>query len=202
MANKITYYLVNEEIEYIYYENTTESYPLHTHADHMTYGCVLFGQILILQEKESHIYRAGEYFCIPPDVPHAIETVDKTPYSMLVACVGAEKTEGKDRSLLRLKQRITERPEAFFKIEDMAKSIGFSPYHMIRKFKENCGLTPHQFQIQCRVRKAQKLLAEKKSVAEAAYAAGFYDQSHFDRCFQKIVRLTPDEYKKVVKSLF
>lgn len=201
MTNKITYYRINNEIEYVYYENATESYPLHTHARHMTLGCVLFGKILIVQEKEARIYSAGEYFCIPPDSPHAIETVDNGPYSMLVVCIGAEKTGEKSNDLLSLKQKIAENPESLFKIEDMAQSIGISPYHMIREFKKNCGLTPHQFQIQCRVRKAQKLLAEKTSVVEAAYAAGFYDQSHFDRCFHKIVRLTPNEYKKVVKYL-
>lgn len=199
MINNVTYYRSVDETEYIYYENTTESYPLHTHARHRTYGYVLAGEILLLQGEKANIYRAGERFYIPPDAPHAIETVDNRPYSMLAACIKAEETEGEANPLLRLKQEIEASPEDIFSIEDMAQSIGISPYHMIREFKKNCGLTPHQFQIQCRVRKAQNLLAEKKSVIEAAYATGFYDQSHFDRCFHKIVRLTPEEYKRVVK---
>ena len=52
-----------------------------------------------------------------------------------------------------------------------------------------------QFQIQCKVRKAQKLLEEEKSVCEVTYDAGFCDQSHLDRCFQKVVGLTPKEYR-------
>lgn len=105
-------------------------------------------------------------------------------------------TEMAAAGVKRLQQLILESPENDFSIEDMARHIGFSPYHMIRQFKAVCGLTPHQFQIQCRVRKAQKLLEQGESVIEAAYAAGFCDQSHFDRCFQKIVRLTPREYKR------
>lgn len=101
----------------------------------------------------------------------------------------------------RLKQLILDAPEKVLRIEDMAQNIGMSPYHMIRKFKTACGLTPHQFQIQCRIRKAQKLLEKEKSVTEVAYATGFCDQSHFDRCFHKIVRLTPSEYKQSVKHL-
>lgn len=96
----------------------------------------------------------------------------------------------------RLKQLILQSPENAFSIQDMAHHIGISPYHMIRQFKAVCGLTPHRFQIQCRVRKAQRLLEQGESVIEAAYATGFCDQSHFDRCFQKIVRLTPREYKR------
>ena len=94
---------------------------------------------------------------------------------------------------------ILDAPENTFLIKDMAQNIGVSPYHMIRKFKVAHGLTPHQFQIQCRIRKAQKLLEEDKSVTEVAYATGFCDQSHFDRCFYRIVRLTPSEYKQSVK---
>ena len=82
----------------------------------------------------------------------------------------------------------------------MAKDTNISPFHLIRKFKKMYGLTPHQFQIQCKVRKAQKLLEEEKSVCEVTYDAGFCDQSHLDRCFQKIVGLTPKEYKDAAKS--
>ncbi len=70
-----------------------------------------------------------------------------------------------------------------------------SPYHMIRQFKVAYGLTPHQFRIQCRVRQAQKLLEEGKSVTEVAYVTGFCVHSYFEWCFYKIVRLTPSVYK-------
>ena len=94
----------------------------------------------------------------------------------------------------------TDEPEKVFTVEQMAARICVSPYHMIRQFRAVCGLTPHQFQIQCRVRKAQRLLGEGRSVTETAYAAGFCDQSHFDRCFGKIVRLTPKEYQKCLRK--
>ena len=71
---------------------------------------------------------------------------------------------------------------------------------MIRKFKKAFGLTPHQFQIQCKVRKAQKLLETTKSIPEVAYEAGFCDQSHLDRCFQKIVGMTPRQYQDALAN--
>ena len=81
----------------------------------------------------------------------------------------------------------------------MSRDANLSPFHLIRKFKKMYGLTPHQFQIQRKVRRAQKLLEEDKSVCEAAYDAGFCDQSHLDRCFQKIVGLTPKEYQNAAR---
>ncbi len=178
---------------------------MHTHTSHITLGYVTAGEICVNCAGKVHFYHAGEFFSIMPDVSHAIETVNGKAYSMISICIPVDKMEdkpiGSSGYLERLKAIIMNTPENIFFIEDMARNIGVSPYHMIRRFKNVCGLTPHQFQIQCRVRKAQRLLEEGKSVTEAAYATGFCDQSHFDRCFRKIVRLTPSEYKRAVKKL-
>lgn len=200
MQTHILYSQKNEHIECIYYKDATMSYPSHTHTGHITFGFLQKGNLCVICDGKKRQYQAGAHFCIPPDTSHAIEAVGDTPYSMVCVCVAADKIfDGDSRNVVdvrRLKRLILESPENAFSIEDMARHIGFSPYHMIRRFKAVCGLTPHQFQIQCRVRKAQRLLEQGESVTEAAYAAGFCDQSHFDRCFQKIVRLTPKEYKR------
>lgn len=203
MRNNITYYKKDNHMEYIYYQNSTQFYPVHTHANHVTLGCILDGKIRITCDGGECMYHTDEYYCIMPDTPHSVEPVNGTTYSMISVCISANKvmdeSEHEIAHLKKLKKIILDAPENMFTIVDMAQKIGISPYHMIRRFKAVCGLTPHQFQMQCRVRKAQKLLEEGESVTETAYATGFCDQSHFDRCFQKIVRLTPSEYKKSVK---
>lgn len=203
MRNNIIYYWKDNHFEYVYYRNSTQSYPTHTHANHITLGYILDGEVRIICDAEESLYHIGECYCIMPDTPHAVEAVKDVAYSMISVCISADEMLGESENeitcLKRLKQIILDAPENVFLIEDMAQSIGVSPYHMIRQFKTACGLTPHQFQIQCRVRKAQKLLEEGKSVTEVAYATGFCDQSHFDRCFHKIVKLTPSAYKQSVK---
>lgn len=203
MQGSITYYRKNKDIECIYYQNSTQSYPVHTHSNHITLGYLMDGEVRVMYNGREFIYYAGEDFCVMPDVPHAVEPVDGMVYSMISICVPMKKMLDEqmenNSSFKYLKKIISEMPEHTFLIEDMAHKIGVSPYHMIRRFKQVCGLTPHQFQIQCRIRKSQKLLEEGMSVTEAAYAAGFCDQSHFDRCFRKVVRLTPSEYKLAVK---
>lgn len=95
-----------------------------------------------------------------------------------------------------IKNKLIEVPEAVFSIQDMSNEICVSSFHMIRQFKKEIGLTPHQFQIQCRIRKAQKMLLSDKTIAEVALDTGFCDQSHFVRCFKKIVGMTPASYQK------
>lgn len=207
MINHISYQKKNDDIECVHYKNWTKAYPPHTHAEHLTLGIVEEGKVCIVMEGVSKIYKAGDEFKILPDVLHEIKPVDGKGYSMLVTCLRVT-MQGQsdvdkdvvDGPLVELKDSILDQPENLYLIEEMAKDTNISPFHLIRKFKKMYGLTPHQFQIQCKVRKAQKLLEEEKSVCEVTYDAGFCDQSHLDRCFQKIVGLTPKEYKEASTS--
>ena len=100
-----------------------------------------------------------------------------------------------------LKQLIEQYPEYSFTADEMSNHTFVSKYHLIRSFKQEVGLTPHQFQIQNRVRKAQRLLNQPISITEVALTAGFFDQSHLIRCFEKIVGLTPSCYKSACQLI-
>lgn len=101
----------------------------------------------------------------------------------------------------RAREQIQRRPEDRLRVDELARALYVSEYHFIRSFKRTVGLTPHQFQIQNRVRKAQRMLNASASAAEAALAAGFCDQSHFIRQFQKYVGLTPGAYQNAFRRL-
>ena len=99
-----------------------------------------------------------------------------------------------DTGIKNLADRITSHPEQELLIEALAADIFVSKYYLIRKFKSSIGMTPHQFCIQNRIRKSQGLLDEEKTVSRIAVEMGFYDQSHFDKAFQRIVGISPSEY--------
>ena len=168
------------------------------------------GRVCMVLNGEAKIYGAGERFQIPPNTLHEIKTVGDECYSMAVLCTALEADEIVAEDCARdyesivarldeLQKSILENPENIYLIEQMAHDACISPFHMIREFKKAFGLTPHQFQMQCKVRKAQKLL-EERPAAEVTFDAGFYDQSHMDRCFKKVVGLSPKEYKRAVKT--
>lgn len=99
-----------------------------------------------------------------------------------------------DPGIKILVDRIIGHPEYELSVETLAADIFVSKYYLIRKFKRNVGMTPHQFRIQNRIRKAQRLFDTEKTVSGVAAEMGFYDQSHFDKAFQKIVGISPSEY--------
>ena len=106
-----------------------------------------------------------------------------------------------DRELEKVKKYLEIFPENILTIDEMADIAFSSKFNFIRKFKKSIGLTPHQFQIQNRIRKAQKLLEKLSITTEVALNTGFYDQSHFIRNFKKIVKMTPLEYRSSIKRI-
>lgn len=94
-----------------------------------------------------------------------------------------------------LKRQLELYPESKLSIEEMAQKAFISKYHFIRSFKAEVGLTPHQFQLQNRIRKAQRLIHKAETITEVALTTGFCDQSHFIKQFEKQVGLPPLTYK-------
>ena len=94
-----------------------------------------------------------------------------------------------------LKRKLELYPECKLSVEEMAQNAFLSKYHFIRSFKAEVGLTPHQFQIQNRIRKAQRLIHKADTITEVALTTGFCDQSHFIKQFEKYVGLPPLTYK-------
>jgi AraC-like DNA-binding protein len=101
--------------------------------------------------------------------------------------------------VVRLRHLLERQPDATFAMRQWAKAAGVSQDQLIRRFKREVGLTPHQFLLQNRIRKAQRLIERGMPIADVAQAAGFYDQSHFDKRFRYLVGLAPREYRQAVR---
>lgn len=89
-------------------------------------------------------------------------------------------------------------PEEEITLDQLAKITKFDKYYYLRMFNRQVGLTPHRFQMQNRIRKAQRLLENNISITEVALLTGFYDQSHFIRKFKRVVGINPRTYRNSI----
>ena len=78
-----------------------------------------------------------------------------------------------------------------FPLSELSDVVALSPWHFTRIFRQQVGLTPFEYLRNVRVEKAKRLLANKHSLMDTSYLAGFYDQSHFNRHFKTITGFTP-----------
>jgi AraC family transcriptional regulator len=82
-------------------------------------------------------------------------------------------------------------------LEQMAREAGCSPFHFLRVFGAVLDVTPHQYLVRCRVRKAAALLVEQleRAVTEIALDVGFADLSNFVRSFRRATGLAPRAWR-------
>lgn len=79
-------------------------------------------------------------------------------------------------------------------LEQMGTAAGLTPFQLIVAFKRTLGLTPHAYLTQLRLRSALRHLQSGQSVADAALASGFYDQSALNKHFKRTFGMTPLQY--------
>jgi AraC family transcriptional regulator len=82
-------------------------------------------------------------------------------------------------------------------ISDLATLAGLSHYHFIRAFRDTVGLTPYQYVLSERIRRARTLLPRSDlTLGDVAFAVGFSDTSQLNRVFRKFAGVTPTEFRR------
>ncbi len=93
--------------------------------------------------------------------------------------------------------RIIDRhPDAPLTIEALARDAALSPFHFLRSFQKQTGLTPHQYILRTRLREAAIRLTARSKVLDIAYDCGFGDVSNFNRTFRREFGVSPREYRR------
>jgi AraC family transcriptional regulator len=81
-------------------------------------------------------------------------------------------------------------------VDDLARISNLSAAKFGRSFQEATGMSLQRWQMDARIRSAQRLMVDDptESLAAIASLVGFSDASHFSRAFQEIVGATPSAW--------
>jgi AraC family transcriptional regulator len=96
-----------------------------------------------------------------------------------------------------LQQRFRER----LQLDDIARSLYVSPYHLCRLFREETGVPIHSYLNRLRLREALEPIAEGEAdLSRLAAGLGFSSHSHFTAAFRKEFGMSPRGVKKLTTA--
>lgn len=83
-------------------------------------------------------------------------------------------------------------------LDNIAKHIGYSKFHLNRIFTEQTGITIHKYLQNRRLTvAAEKLVKTDKPIAQIAYEAGYTTQQAFSFAFKQAYFYSPKVYRNI-----
>jgi len=90
---------------------------------------------------------------------------------------------------------------AAIELSDVARAVALSAFHFLRLFGSVLGVTPHQYLVRARVRRAARLLAQtERAVTDIAFDSGFADLSNFVRTFRRAAGVSPRGFRRALQG--
>ena len=81
-------------------------------------------------------------------------------------------------------------------LADVAASVGCSPYHLARLFRDETGLSLRQYRLRVRLAQAMQRLADgDENLSAMAIDLGFSHHSHLTESFRRLVGVSPREVR-------
>ncbi len=86
-------------------------------------------------------------------------------------------------------------------LDGAAREAGLSSFHFLRVFATALGVTPHQYLVRSRLRRAARLLADDaRSITDVALDVGFGDLSNFVRTFHRAAGVSPGRFRRAAQG--
>ena len=91
--------------------------------------------------------------------------------------------------------RLIETADEAPKLDALAETVGLSPYHFHRIFKQALGVTPKAYATAHRANRVREGLGRSGTVTEAIYDAGFNSNGRFYANASEVLGMTPTDFR-------
>lgn len=176
------------------YVKKTQTYLFH--LNQISFNTLQSKIIRLLEEMRSE--RFGKDIQLELFVSDFILHINRLIYEQL-----EPKQKSDETSLYSsLIEYIEEHLEEDLSLDRLANNFFVSKYHIAHIFKENLGLSIHQYITKKRLSLCQTAICSNKNITDVYQSYGFGDYSSFYRAFKKEFGISPKKYQEMQQKLF
>lgn len=149
---------------------------------------------------ESPVVRRGEEILAELEEPHAPNPFlrSRLAYDFVTRLAEDVFAPRREESPLvrELRRLLAEELATGTSLDALAARLRLSKFHLLRRFREETGTTPRQYQEELRLHQAMRLLRQPEyAVKEIAAATGFGDPGYFAKVFRRQLGCSPREFR-------
>ncbi len=106
-------------------------------------------------------------------------------------------TPGARERVVAVQELLERRYREPLRLEDLAREVGLSPFHLCRQFRRQTGWTIHRYLTHLRIAEGLERLsrAPRGSLLDLALDLGFDGHSHFSDVFRRLVGRSPSAFR-------
>jgi AraC-like DNA-binding protein len=113
-----------------------------------------------------------------------------------------ETIEAYEAAVVRAIHHMKEHLEAPLDLDELARIVAISKFHLVRVFDEITGTTPHHFLSCLRVQRAKELLLKTDaSITEVCLEVGYNSLGTFSNTFSELVGVSPQAFRALPKRM-
>ena len=215
----------NSGIRFVSGTMVRHAFPAHLHRS-ACFGVIAGGEAVLEISGGERLLRAGDRYAIPAMRSHALRPIGGGWFSHRVfgtdpgrcreiarrlrdvigtelpgewpdGFADAERAASAIPSAFREILVVFEsEPEREWRLHELASQFGMQPASFSRAFSREVGMPVTQYLLLAKVWKSVRMLEEGAAIPDAAFDAGFADQSHLCRVFHRYMGVAPSVFRR------